>query len=150
MRRVATAALSLPMWIVMILTGGEWCLMPGAHVALEGPTATVTRAHAMPADIGEHAAHLANAGEADAARGGAAAPHHGAHGDATTAPVGGSTHHGADGGACGSRAMCGVAVAPTARLLVARASRPPMRPVIVAVDRPASVTFAPEIPPPRA
>ena len=32
-RRALTLAVALPLWIVMILTGGQWCLMPGSASA---------------------------------------------------------------------------------------------------------------------
>ena len=181
--RFATLAFSLPMWIALILTGGEWCLMPGAHAVLPALSATALPAGTVATAVGVHgaqsrreaaapeaaehqaAAHQAaghggdafvepvSVGAHDGAGAGAAAgaaTHARADVDVAPSSSQGSSHHGLDDGACGPRVVCSVAVAPEVRVLLDRATTPVVRPVIVGVDRPTSVTFAPEIPPPRA
>ncbi len=161
------------MWIALILTGGEWCLMPGAHAVLPALSATALPAGTVATAVGVHgaqsrreaAAHQAagHGGDAfvepvsvgahdgaGAAAAAGAATHARADVDVAPSSSQGSSHHGLDDGACGPRVVCSVAVAPEVRVLLDRATTPVVRPVIVGVDRPTSVTFAPEIPPPRA
>ncbi len=74
LRRFAVLALALPAWIVMILAGGEWCLMPASAsarlVAEEGSTSAVSDEHAAHAasatrlGVGVHGVQLTDAGRA--------------------------------------------------------------------------------------
>ncbi len=135
-RRFAVLALALPAWIVMILGGGEWCLMPGSASARQVSERGAHAAQAVAAV--EHDAHSAHRGH-QAARAGDDVSRH-------DVPA---SHHSGDARTCASPAACSVAVAPARWTLVARAPLP-LRPLVGSVDRPTSIVLAPELPPPRA
>jgi hypothetical protein len=156
-RRIRTFALALPVWIVMILTGGEWCLMPGSATA-----------HPMVSSAAGagHAAGEGHEGVGHAASGHAASEHaasgHATSGHATSehAPIetpapdrpsapDGPAHHG-EGGGCESQAACSIAITPAAVQAARTSDRPVVRPTIDSSERPPSLVLAPELPPPRA
>lgn len=140
LRRALALSVVLPLWIVTILTAGQWCLMPvdaAAHLAVSS-AAGMGHAVAPPAHPGgPHApshAHTVGA----AARDGSA--------DLHSLPA----HHGESGRACESQAACSVAIAPAALQLTGEAEPAPWRPAGPPSTRPASLALAPELPPPRA
>ncbi|MFP5354962.1 MAG: hypothetical protein ACLGIK_07360 [Gemmatimonadota bacterium] len=125
-RRALTLALALPLWIVMILTGGQWCLMPGSASAHSVVASAAGVGHASAPEV-RAATHAV-----------AAAPH--------LPPA----HHGDSGRPCESQTACSVAVAPATLQLTEAAALAPWQPAGPPPTRPASLVLAPELPPPRA
>jgi hypothetical protein len=136
-RRIRTFALALPVWIVMILTGGEWCLMPGSATAHPMVSSAAGAGHA--------------AGEGHEGVGHAARGHAPIETPAPDRPSGpdGPAHHG-EGGGCESQAACSIAITPAAVQAARTSDRPVVRPTIDSSERPPSLVLAPELPPPRA
>lgn len=132
-RRLSVLALALPTWIVMILAGGEGCLMPGSVSARL--VAERGRHDVVPSAQHTHAGHTTAPA--------AAATHDASH------PVRNRSHHSGDARTCTAPAACSVAVAPV-RWTFIDPPVLPARPQFVSADRPASVAVAPELPPPRA
>lgn len=151
-RRLSVLALALPAWIVMILAGGEWCLMPGsarARVDADHGSASATTAalgarnarsarnsHGAHGAHGAHAVQLAESGP-------------GEHAGHTPIPAQHDSHHSGESRTCSSAAACSVAVA-TARWTQLEARVHAARPLLVRADRLTSIALAPELPPPRA
>lgn len=154
-RRLRTFAVAVPLWIVMVLTGGQWCLMPdsgGAHPVVSsaagvghGVLGEHAAAHAPDvgarAGVSQHVAPHAPDGSGPGARheGHAGSPGHAA------SPVGGG-----GGAACESQAACSVAIIPGELQLTANAAPAVPRAVAPVRARPRSIAAAPELPPPRA
>jgi hypothetical protein len=143
-RRLRTLALALPVWIVMILTGGEWCLMPGSATAHPMVSSAAGAGHSAG---GQHDTRLHDVGAPDESHAGAL------DGRATapdgTMPPGAPAHHG-DGGGCESQAACSVAITPASWHVARGSGLPIVAPTIESSERPATLVYAPEIPPPRA
>lgn len=146
-RRALTLAVALPLWIVMILTGGQWCLMPGsasAHPVVSSAArvghAAAPDAHAVHAGVTRSAPHAPSH-----ARQALAAAHDGSA-DSHLPPA----HHGDSGRPCESQTACSVAIAPATLQLADAAALAPWQPAGPPPTRPASLVLAPELPPPRA
>lgn len=141
-RRLRIAIVALPVWIVMILTGGQWCLMPGSAPAHPVVSSASMVGHA--AQVGPHAGrHVAAHGVAHRVT------HDGAADDAAASA---STQPDADHSprSCESQTACSVAFAPAPiaaneAVTVARAEQSRRE-----ADRLASRSLTPELPPPRA
>jgi len=163
----------------MILTGGEWCLMPGSAAAHPMVSSAAGAGHAAGGGhaAGERSAVVASGHDPHDVHGARVAHHpdgapspgapsqgdpahgdpgHGdpAHGDRApvpdrTSPPGAPTHH-ADGGGCESQAACSIAITPASWQVVRGGEGPLVRPTIDSSERPASLVLAPELPPPRA
>lgn len=140
-------AAALPLWIVMVLTGGQWCLMPGsaaAHPVVSGASrvghAAEPGAHVRSAAHGTRAVH--QAAPEEAAYAAAAAAHASGHSR--------TSHHGEGERSCASQAACGVALAPAELQLAGTSAPGSWRVPAIPRERPASLTLAPELPPPRA
>ncbi len=141
LRRTRTALVVLPVWIVMILTGGQWCLMAGSATA--HPVVSS-------APVGGHAAssHAASAHDRSVAHGEQGEPvAHGEHGEHDASQPK-SQEHGSGG--CESQAACSVAIAPAPRLASVPERQRPVRPARQPGAQLASLSLAPELPPPRA
>ncbi len=150
-RRFVVMAFAFPAWIVMILAGGEWCLMPGGAsarvVAQHEGTSTTIVSHAERSAHG--GAHGRTVQLTDAERVFHAQHPTDRHAPAPHAPIQHQSHHTGDSNACTSPSACTVAVAtPGWSLSAGRAHAD--RPLIVRADRPASIALSPELPPPRA
>lgn len=130
-RRVLTSIVVLPVWIVMILTGGQWCLMPGTATAHAVVSSAAMVGHAAGAHSMEHASATASE------------DHH-----ASGSSQSGTPTHGPRG--CASQAACSVAIAPAPRIVIGSESQVAVQPPRLHVDRLASLVAAPELPPPRA
>lgn len=144
LRRSLTVAVALPLWIVMILTGGQWCLMPGNASAHPVVSSAVRLGHA--AVEGAHAAERgAHAPAASHDHGAAAATHGGKGGDGSHL-----SHHQQGGRACESQTACSVVIAPAALQLTEGGTPAPWQPAASPGTPPASRSLAPELPPPRA
>ncbi len=127
--RLRTLVVALPLWIVMILTGGQWCLMPEGGAPHPVVSSAAGMGHASAAGHDERGTH-APAGEHS---------QHSQHG-----PSGG------DGASCESQAPCSVAIVATAAPLVDATVPHPAAPLPWAPGQPHSLALAPELPPPRA
>ncbi len=144
-RRVLTVTVAFPLWIVMILIGGQWCLMPGsasAHPvvssAIGGHAMAMLELHDDQQEMGAGMSHEQTplATGASHRSGDDAAPANPGNGDR--------------GQACASQAACSVAIAPAALQLTASGGFPHWRHQTLTRERPASHAPAPELPPPRA
>lgn len=131
LRRVLTGIVVLPVWIVMILTGGQWCLMPGTATAHAVVSSAATVGHAA---LGHSMEHASAAASED---------HH-----ASGSSQSGQPAHGPRG--CESQAACSVAIAPAPQDVIGSESQVVVQPPRLHVDRLASLVAAPELPPPRA
>lgn len=131
LRRWLTGIVVLPVWIVMILTGGQWCLMPGSATAHAVVSSASTVGHAALGHSMEHAST-------------AASDDHHAPGSSRSGPP----THGPRG--CESQAACSVAIAPAPLVVISAVSQVVVQPPRLPVDRLASLVAAPELPPPRA
>lgn len=141
LRRTRTALVVLPVWIVMILTGGQWCLMAGSATA--HPVVSS-------APVGGHAAssHAASAHDRSVAHGEQGEPvAHGEHGEHDASQPK-SQEHGSGG--CESQAACSVAIDAAPRVASVPERQRPVRPARQPGAQLASLSLAPELPPPRA
>lgn len=156
LRRSLTLAAALPLWIVMVLAGGQWCLMPGsaaAHSVVSGamrvgqaaapglpevPEAPGTPG--TPARSGAHGTHAAHRPAPEDAS--SAAAHLSGHSP--------TSHHGEGERSCASQAACSMALAPAELQLAGTGAPGSWRVPATPRERPASLTLAPELPPPRA
>lgn len=144
LRRALALTVALPLWIVMILTAGQWCVMPvgaAAHPVVSSATG-MRHAVALPARVGEphalpHAPSQAHSASATAR-------------DGSTDPHALPAHHGDGGRPCESQTACSVAIAPAELQLTEEAPPAPWQPAGPPSTRPASLALAPELPPPRA
>jgi hypothetical protein len=142
-RPLRTLVVAVPLWIVMILTGGQWCLMPQgvAHPVVSSASGVGHAGDGGHVATGGHAVHAA-----------AVQPvAHDAHG-AGDARSPGSSHrqHESNGASCESQAPCSVAIA-AASLQLAESPAPHHAKSLTRVTaRPHSLALAPELPPPRA
>lgn len=130
-RRWLAAIVVLPVWIVMILTGGQWCLMPGTATAHAVVSSAATVGHAAGAHAMEHA------------RAAASEEHHPSGPSQSGEPT-----HGPRG--CESQAACSVAIAPAPLVVIGAEAQVAAQPPRLHVVRLASLVAAPELPPPRA
>lgn len=131
LRRVLTALVVLPVWIVMILTGGQWCLMPGTATAHAVVSSAAMVGHAA---LGHSMEHASAAASED---------HH-----ASGSSQSGQPTHGPRG--CESQAACSVAIAPAPLEVIGSGPHVVVELPRLHVDRFASPVAAPELPPPRA
>jgi hypothetical protein len=137
-----TAGIALPIWIVMILTGGQWCLMPGAV------SAHVVVSSAGGAGHAERDAHAAHSTALSPSQHAGDVAHDRAQGDSHHHAPAEQQDHASRG--CESQAACSVAIAP-AEVPVATASVASRgEPTVLRPEHPASRSLAPELPPPRA
>jgi hypothetical protein len=136
----------------MILTGGEWCLMPGSATAHPMVSSAAGAAHAVPdarVEPGAHAPQAQDIQHTGHTRHGPHAPStEGARESAPGAPSA-PAHH-TDGAGCESQAACSIAIPPATRLIARGGSPPHVLPTIESSARPRSHGVAPELPPPRA
>ncbi|HEX4935134.1 MAG TPA: hypothetical protein VFV33_18245 [Gemmatimonadaceae bacterium] len=164
LRRRVTGLAVFPLWIIMVLTGGQWCLMPGSASAHPVVSSAPMVGHAAMTE-GVRGAHSQDAHAQDAhARG---TGHHAVRDAATDAAVaapGATVHDATTLGAtmpsrpasehgprdCESQAACSVAIAPAPVLAGAPPTDAPPHPRRLRVDRLLSRTQSPELPPPRA
>jgi len=153
-----TAALALPIWVVTILTSGQWCLMSGsanAHVVVSSAGGAGHAAHArqQAGAAVAHVAHGAHGGHAPAMDPEARHVEVGAvvvtstqHDPSTHAPA----SHGDAGLACESQAACSVPMLAAAHDDAATPNRALAALAAWSRGEPDSRTAAPELPPPRA
>ena len=133
LRRSLAAIVVLPVWIVMILTGGQWCLMPGSA------TAHPVAGHEGGASASRAQAHHAMA-HSQALAEQSTSEDHPSHST--------RQEHGPRG--CESQTACSVAIAPAPQFASLPAHQRAARASRLHVDRLASLVLAPELPPPRA
>lgn len=130
-RRWLAAIVVLPVWIVMILTGGQWCLMPGTATAHAVVSSAATVGHAAGAHAMEHAPAAASEEHHPSGPSQSGEPTHGPRG-------------------CESQAACSVAIAPAPLVVIGAEAQVAAQPPRLHVVRLASLVAAPELPPPRA
>lgn len=138
LRRARTALVVLPVWIVMILTGGQWCLMAGSATAHPVVSSAPAAGHAA-------SSHSASAHDRSVAQGEPVA--HGEHGEHDASQPK-SQEHGSGG--CESQAACSVAIDAAPRVASVPERQRPVRPARQPGAQLASLSLAPELPPPRA
>lgn len=133
--RLRTLAVALPLWIVMILTGGQWCLMPEGGAPHPVVSSAAGMGHAGEAVLGAHGTH-------------AMAEPHSRHSQHSQHSQHGRS--GGDGASCESQAPCSVAIAAVAAPLVGAPVPHRTAPRPWLPGEPPSFALAPELPPPRA
>lgn len=166
-RSLPVLALALPAWIVMILAGGGWCLMPAsASVRHMAAVTSMTSVNAPRSAHVSHDAHVSHTMTATLATRATSEVHESRglpasheiqftqnrdaeRADTAPVPAPHQSHHSGDSRACTSATPCSVAVAPSRWTMVDLPSLP-AAPSLLAADRLTSIALAPELPPPRA